>query len=170
MLNGGIFVIFFLWFLATLLTANGYTVISDGFRTAEVEITPYKYFHNFVDVWQAAVMLLLGVVLVLYGWGRSVFTKKYTGGIWYTGIGTFLVVVALFCVAGFNDTPFYPSITDPASSLTIRNASSSEFTLRTMSYVSILVPFVVAYIAYVWHSMDKKKLSPESLEKSDHKY
>ena len=115
-------------------------------------------------------MLLLGVVLVLYGWARSCFATKYTKGIWYTGLGTFLVVVALFCVAGFNDTPFYPSLTDPASSLTIANASSSEFTLKVMTYVSLLVPFVVAYIAYVWYSMDKKKLSPESLEKSDHKY
>lgn len=170
LLNGGIFVVFFLWFLAMLLTSDGYTVISDGFRSTEIEVTSYKYLHNFLDLWWAGVMLLIGVVLVLYGWGRSVFTKRYTKGVWFTGIGTFLVVVALFCVAGFNDTPFYPSLTDPASSLTIRNASSSEFTLKTMSYVSILVPFVVAYIAYVWYSMDKKKLSPEALEKSDHKY
>ena len=149
LLNGGIFVVFFLWFLAMLLTSDGYTVISDGFRSTEIEVTSYKYLHNFLDLWWAGVMLLIGVVLVLYGWGLSVFTKRYTKGVWFTGIGTFLVVVALFCVAGFNDTPFYPSLTDPASSLTIRNASSSEFTLKTMSYVSILVPFVVAYIAYV---------------------
>ena len=115
-------------------------------------------------------MLLIGVVAVLFGLGKSVFAKHFTKGIWFTGIGTFLVVVALFCVAGFNDTPFYPSITDPASSLTIRNASSSEFTLKAMSYVSILVPFVVGYIAYVWHSMDRKKLTPESIEKEEHKY
>ena len=91
-------------------------------------------------------------------------------GIWFTGIGTFLAVISLFWVAGYNDTAFYPSLTDPASSLTIRNASSSEFTLTAMSYVSIVIPFVLAYIAYVWHSMDKKKLTPEELENTSHKY
>lgn len=170
LVNGGIFVVFFLWFLAMLLTSDGLTVISDGMRSVEVETVSFKYFHNFCDLWWAAVMLLLGVVLVLYGLIRSCFAAKFTKGIWFTGIGTFLVVVALFCVAGFNDTPFYPSITDPASSLTIRNASSSEFTLKAMSYVSLLVPFVVAYIAYVWRSMDSRKLSPEGLEHADHKY
>ncbi|MDE6536628.1 MAG: cytochrome d ubiquinol oxidase subunit II [Muribaculaceae bacterium] len=170
LINGGIFVVFFLWFLGMLLTTDGYTVLSDSYRTTEVEVTEFKYFHNFCTIWQAGVMLLLGVVLVLYGWFRSVFAKHFTKGIWFTGIGTFLVVVALFCVAGYADTPFYPSLTDPQSSLTIHNASSSEFTLKVMSFVSILVPFVVAYIAYVWYSMDKKKLTPESLEKTDHKY
>ncbi|MDE5807265.1 MAG: cytochrome d ubiquinol oxidase subunit II, partial [Muribaculaceae bacterium] len=170
LVNGGVFVLFFLWFLGMLVAADGYTVISDGFRSINVEVTPFKYFHNFCQLWWAGIMLIIGVVFVLYGWGRSVFSKHFTKGIWWTGIGTFLVVVALFCVAGFADTPFYPSITDPASSLTIRNASSSEFTLKTMSFVSILVPFVLAYIAYVWYSMDKKKLSPKELENSDHKY
>jgi len=170
LVNGGIFVVFFLWFLGMLLTSDGYTMISDGIRTVSVETEPFKYFHNFCTLWWTGLMLTAGVVLVLYGWAMSCFTKHFTKGIWFTGIGTFLVVVALFCVAGYNDTPFYPSITDPASSLTIRNASSSEFTLKTMSYVSILVPFVVAYIAYVWHAMDRKKLSPAEIEKTDHKY
>lgn len=170
LVNGGIFVVFFLWFLAMLLTADGYTVISDGYRTVEVELTPFKYFHNFCTLWWAGVMLLIGVVSVLYGLGRSVFSNHFTSGIWFTGIGTFIVVVALFCVAGFNDTPFYPSLTNPESSLTIRNASSSEFTLKTMSFVSILVPFVLGYIAYVWYSMDRKKLTPEGIEKEEHKY
>ncbi|MDE5888170.1 MAG: cytochrome d ubiquinol oxidase subunit II [Muribaculaceae bacterium] len=169
-INGAVFVVFFLWFLGILLTAWGYTVIPDAFGTQTVEITPYKYFYNFCEVWQAGIMLLLGVALVLYGWARSCFAKKYTQGIWFTGSGTFLVVVSLFCVAGFNNTPFYPSLIDPASSLTIRNASSSEFTLTAMSYVSIVIPFVLAYIAYVWYSMDKKKLTPGELETTSHKY
>lgn len=169
-INGAIFVVFFLWFMAMLLTATGYNVISDGYRTIEVETQDYKYFHNFCKLWWAAVMLIIGVVSVLYGLLRSFIAKAWTKGIWFTGIGTFLVVVALFCVAGFADTPFYPSLSDPASSLTIRNASSSEFTLKVMSYVSILVPFVVGYIAYVWYSMDNKKLTPESLESEEHKY
>lgn len=170
LVNGGIFVVFFLWFLGLLLTTDGYTVISQGVRTVDVSVTPFKYFHNFCTLWWAGVTLLIGVVLVLYGLLRSCFTGKWTKGIWFTGFGTFLVVCALFWVAGFNDTPFYPSLLDPASSLTIRNASSTEFTLKTMSYVSILVPFVVAYIWYVWRSMDHKKLTPEALEATDHKY
>ncbi|MDE5875784.1 MAG: cytochrome d ubiquinol oxidase subunit II, partial [Muribaculaceae bacterium] len=169
-INGGIFVVFFLWFLGMLLTAWGYTVIPDAYGGQSVEITPYKYFNNFCEVWQAGIMLLLGVVLVLWGWGKSCFASHYTQGIWFTGSGTFLVVVALFSAAGFNNTPFYPSLLDPASSLTIRNASSSEFTLTAMSYVSIVIPVVVAYIAYVWHSMDRKKLTPKEMETTSHKY
>ena len=170
LINGGIFVVFILWFLGMLLTADGYTIVTDGFRSVEVETMSYKYLENFITLWWTAVMLLLGVVLVLFGWIKSCFVPSFTKGIWFTGIGTFLVVVALFWVAGYNNTPFYPSLTDPASSLTIYNASSSKFTLEAMSLVSILVPFVLGYIAYVWYSMDRKKLSPESLEKAEHKY
>ena len=168
--NGGIFVVFFLWFLGLLLTSWGYTAVPDGYGGQVVEITPYKYFYNFISIWQAGVMLIIGVVLVLYGWGRSCFSDKYTQGIWFTGSGTFFAVMALFSVAGFNFTPFYPSLLVPESSLTIRNASSSEFTLTVMSYVSIVIPFVLAYIAYVWYSMDRKKLTPEEMKTSSHKY
>ncbi len=170
LINGGIFVVFFLWFLAMLLTATGYTVISENGVTVNLYETPFKYLHNFIDLWWAALSLLIGVVLVLFGWAQSCFSDHFTKGIWFTGIGTFLVVIALFWVAGYNDTAFYPSLSSPESSLTIRNASSSEFTLKTMSYVSILIPFVLAYIVYVWYSMDRTKLSPEKLEKSSHKY
>ncbi|MDE6340395.1 MAG: cytochrome d ubiquinol oxidase subunit II, partial [Muribaculaceae bacterium] len=169
-INGGIFLVFFLWFLGTLLTADGYTVISEGIRTKSVELTPLKYYHNYMALWPALVCLTIGVVAVLFGWLKSCFGKHFTKGIWFTGIGTFLVVASLFWVAGYNDTPFYPSLLNPADSLTIRNASSSEFTLTAMSYVSILIPFVLGYIAYVWYSMDKKKLTPKSLESSDHAY
>ena len=169
-INGGIFVVFFLWFLAMVLTTDGYTVTENANYTVNVVDTPFKYFHNYCNLWWAAAALLIGVVLVLYGLLRSVLSPHFTKGIWFTGIGTFLAVVSLFWVAGFGDTPFYPSTLDPASSLTIRNASSSEFTLTAMSYVSILIPFVVGYIAYVWYSMDRKKLTPAELETSDHKY
>lgn len=170
LINGGIFVVFFLWFLAMLLTADGYTVISDGIRTVDIELTPFKYFHNYTHLWWAGTALIVGVVLVLFGWGKACFSKHFTKGIWFTGTGTFLVVASLFWVAGYGDTAFYPSLINPMDSLTIRNASSSEFTLRTMSYVSILIPFVLAYIAYVWRAMDKKKLTPEAIEATDHKY
>lgn len=169
-LNGGVFLVFFLWFLGLLLTATGYTVISDGITTVSVSPTPYKYFHSFVGNWWIGLMLLLGVVLVLYGWLKSILSAHYTKGVWFTGLGTFLTVMALFWVAGYGDAAFYPSLLDPASSLTIRNASSSEFTLKTMAWVSLFIPVVIAYIAYVWHSMDRKKLTPDSLEKSEHTY
>lgn len=168
--NGGIFVVFFLWFLTMVCTATGYTVTSNPDYTVSVVETPYKYFFNFVSLWWAGATLLLGVVLVLFGLLKSVFANHWTKGIWFTGAGTFLAVVALFWVAGFGDTPFYPSLLDPASSLTIRNASSSEFTLKAMSYVSIVIPFVLGYIWYVWHSMDRKKLTSGELEATSHKY
>lgn len=155
LVNGGIFVVFFLWFLALLLLADGYTVITEGGRTVEVVQTPYKYLHNFIDMWWCAVVLIVGVALVLCGWLRGSLAKSNKSGIWFTGIGTVLVVMALFWVAGYNDTAFYPSLISPEASLTIRNASSSEFTLKTMAYVSLLIPFVVGYIAYVWRAMDK---------------
>ncbi len=170
LVNGGIFVVFFLWFLAMVCTATGYTVVSNPDYTVDVTETPFKYFHNFIHLWWALATLLIGVVLVLFGLLKSCFSKHWTKGIWFTGIGTFLAVVSLFWVAGYNDTAFYPSITDPASSLTIRNASSSEFTLSAMSYVSILIPIVLAYIWYVWYSMDKKKLTEKELEETSHKY
>ena len=161
-INGGIFVIFFLLFLTLLFLATGYTVTSADGVTTGVSETPYRYWFNMTtEHWWIGATLALGVVLVLWGWLRACFDRKYTGGIWLTGIGTFLAVVALFWTAGFGDTAFLPSITDPMSSLTIRNASSSEFTLRTMSWVSVIVPFVLAYIAYVWRRMDRPEAKPE---------
>lgn len=170
LVNGGIFVVFFLWFLAMLCTATSYTVTTNPDYTVNVVETPFKYFHNFIQLWWAGLTLLIGVVAVLFGLLKSCFSKHWTKGIWFTGIGTFLAVISLFWVAGYNDTAFYPSLLDPESSLSIRNASSSEFTLKAMSYVSIVIPFVLAYIAYVWKSMDKKKLTPDELESTTHKY
>lgn len=154
--NGGIFVVAFLAFLALLFTTTGYDVVSADGQTVSVTEAPYKYFHNMTSDWRELATLLVGVVLVLYGLLRSVFAKHFTAGVWFTGFGTFLAVISLFWAAGYGDTAFLPSLTDPMSSLTIRNASSSEFTLTAMSYASIFIPFVLAYIWYVWRQMDKK--------------
>ncbi|MDE6217791.1 MAG: cytochrome d ubiquinol oxidase subunit II, partial [Muribaculaceae bacterium] len=145
------------------------TDMTPGGRLTVAE-TPYKYFINMThNAWEG-IALLTGVVLVVYGIIRSVFAKHWTKGIWYSGIGTFLVVASLFWAAGYDSTPFYPSLTDPSSSLSIRNASSSRFTLECMSYVSILIPFVLGYIAYVWRAMDLRKLSKSELDETSHKY
>lgn len=154
--NGGIFVVLFLGFTSVLWTTTGYTVESAGGQTVAVTETKFKYFFNMFGDWWEILTWVLGVVMVLFGLLRSVFAKKFRGGIWFTGIGTFLVIVSLFWAAGYGETAFLPSLTDPMSSLTIRNASSSEFTLKAMSYASIFVPFVAAYIWYVWCQMDKK--------------
>lgn len=160
-INGGIFVVFFLAFLTILFTATGYDVVSEEGRTVSVTPTPFKYFINMTTDWWELCTLLVGVVLVLFGLLRSVLAKYFTKGIWFTGLGTILAVLALFWAAGYGDTAFLPSNTNPISSLTIRNASSSEFTLTAMSYASIFIPFVIAYIWYVWSQMDKKKPSGE---------
>ena len=162
--NTILFLIFFLAFLAVLFTTTGYTVVSATAMGTEVVETPFKYWHNLISSPSTLVLLLLGVACVLWGIIPSLVAKRYTQGIWFTGIGAFFAVVALFWLAGFCDTPFLPSNTDPSSSLSIRNASSSEFTLKTMSYVSILVPFVVGYIWYVWRQIDKKKVRESSPE------
>lgn len=155
-INGGMFTLFFLAFTAILLLSDGYTVITENGHNATVEVTAYKYFLNMTGNWWIGITWLIGVALVLYGLIRSIFATRFTSGIWFAGIGTFLVVASLFWCAGYGDTSFLPSINDPMSSLTIRNASSSEFTLTAMSYASLFIPFVVAYIWYVWRQMDKK--------------
>lgn len=160
-INGAIFLVFFLAFAAILLTYPGYQLTSKG----DVQFTlhntfervPGKYFYNFIDMWWALVCFLLGVVGVLYALIRASFSKEFRRGIWYSGIGTFLVVISLFFVAGYNNTPYLPSLDDPACSLTIRNSSSTFFTLRVMSYVSIIIPFVIAYIAYAWYQLENGK-------------
>lgn len=168
--NGLVFVVFFLGFLGLLLTATGYTATLEPDYSLAVVETPYKYLHNFLDLWWAGVMLLLGVVLVLGGLLLAVLREKFAGGIWLTGPGTILAVMAIFFVAGFNDTPFYPSLIDPTSSLSIRNASSSRYTLMVMSCVTLLIPFVAAYIWYAWRAMDSKKLTSAELDATSHKY
>lgn len=167
--NGAIFVILFLSFMAVLLTGNGYqSVTINGVET--FVSTPYKYWNNFVEMWWVLVLFLIGVALVLYAIIRTAFSKNYKCGIWFSGIGTVLVVLSLFFIAGYNGTAYYPSITDPSSSLSIRNSSSSEFTLTTMSWVSLIIPFVLAYIIYAWRAINKKPITAKEMEESSHKY
>jgi len=120
-------------------------------------------------MWYLTIILLIGVVLVLFGIGKTVWSKDYNSGIWPAGIGTVLTVLALLLCSAWNHTAYYPSTADLQSSLTMANSSSSEFTLRTMFYVSLLVPFVLAYIVYAWRAIDQKKLDKEEIQ-SDHAY
>lgn len=154
------FLVFFLVFLVRTLLKEGFAVDPS---TGLIVMEPMKYLHNLIAMWPLLVVFAVGVVLLLYGVGRTIVSKTYIKGIWPAGIGVVLAVLALLLCAGWNNTAFYPSNADLQSSLTIANSCSSEFTLRTMFYVSLLVPFVVAYIAYVWYAMDKKKLTKEEV-------
>ena len=156
---------FFLVWLVILLVRPGYAVDGAG----KVYLLPGKYLHNLLQMPAVLVMLLTGVVLVLWGILKGAFGSSRKG-IWFAGPGTVLVVMAVFFIAGFNGTAYYPSCTDIQSSLTIRNSSSSFFTLKVMSVVSLLIPFVVAYIAYAWHAMDRKQITREEIEGPDIKY
>ena len=154
------FLIFFLAFLVRTLLKEGFAVDPS---TGLIVMEPMKYLHNLIAMWPLLIVFAVGVVLLLYGVGRTIVSKTYIKGIWPAGIGVVLAVLALLLCAGWNNTAFYPSNADLQSSLTIANSCSSEFTLRTMFYVSLLLPFVVAYIAYVWYAMDKKKLTKEEV-------
>lgn len=160
------FVIFFLVFLISILFSDGWAVDSMGVVTIE----PYKYFDNLMAMPVVLIVLLLGVVLVLWGFIKSLLTKSRKG-IWFSGSGSFLSVLALLLTAGYNGTSYYPSLVDIQSSLTIYNSSSSEFTLTVMSIVSLIIPFVVAYIWYAWWSMNRKRIAREELaDKNEHFY
>ena len=159
------FLLFFLCWLVILLVEVGYAVDEAGV----VSLEKYKYLHNFLQMPAVLILFLVGVVLVLWGIFQGAFTQS-RGGIWPAGIGTVLVVMAVFFIAGYNGTAYYPSCTDLQSSLTIRNSSSSQFTLQVMFWVSLLIPFVLAYIVYAWHQMDKKKITPDEISDTPHKY
>lgn len=163
--SGTVFVVLFLTFLVTMLLATGHRTGADG----TVEEVPSLYLYNYLELWWAALTLLIGVVLVLVGIIGVLFIKKFRHGAWFTGIGTVLTVMTIFWVLGYNGTAYLHSVSDPASSLTIRNSSSSEFTLTVMSWVSLITPFVLAYIAYVWSRMDRKPLTPGEIN-NDHSY
>ena len=164
-LSIGPFLLFFLSWTAILLTCKGYAVDANGV----VFLEPYKYLHNLLAMPAVLVMLLVGVVLVLYSLYLGAFSQSRKG-IWFAMPGTVLVVMAVFFLAGFNNTAYYPSYTDLQSSLTIRNSSSSYFTLQVMSWVSLLIPFVLAYIVYAWRQMDRKKITAEEITAEEHKY
>ena len=166
LVNGAIFAVLFVAFLVVMLLSGGVKQLSDG---SFVEVD-YIYCNNLLSMWPLAILLVIGVVMVLYAIIRSAFSTTFDKGIWFSGIGTVLVVVVLFLLAGYEGTAYYRSTLDTASSLTIANSSSSLFTLKVMSYVSILVPFVLAYIWYVWRKMNATKLSASELEKESHQY
>ena len=159
------FLILFVAYLVRLILKDGYAVNAEGL----IYMEPNKYLTNLLQMWYLLVLLLIGVVLVLFGIGKTIMSKEYVGGIWPAGIGTVLVVLALLLTSAWNGTAYYPSTADLQSSLTLQNSCSSEFTLRTMFYVSLLVPFVLAYIVYCWWAIDKKKLDKDEL-KTDHAY
>lgn len=159
-----VFLVLFLAFLVRTLLKEGYAVDA---TTGLIVMEPMKYLHNLLTMWPLLIGFALGVVLLLYGIIRTVVSKSYIKGIWPAGIGVVLAVLALLLCAGWNGTAYYPSNVDLQSSLTIANSCSSEFTLRTMFYVSLLVPFVVAYIAFAWYAMDKKKLTKEEIAEEE---
>ena len=166
LVNAGAFVPLFVAVVVVILTSAGVGYDDGG----NAQWIPFKYWHNYLAMWWVLVTLLLGVVMVLLGIGKTLLRGDYKSGIWPAGIGAVLVVMTLFWVVGYNNTAYLPSLLDVQSSLTLRNSSSSEFTLTVMSVVSILVPFVLAYIAYCWYKMDHKKLTSDELNHTDHKY
>jgi cytochrome d ubiquinol oxidase subunit II len=153
------FLILFVAYLVHLILKDGYAYNDEGVIFME----PYKYLHNFIDMWYFTILFLIGVVMVLFAIGKTIVSKDYIQGIWPAGIGVVLVVLPLLLMSAWNHTAYYPSTADLQSSLTLANSCSSEFTLRTMFYVSLLVPFVLAYIAYAWYALDKKKLDKEEI-------
>lgn len=160
------FLVFFLYFVIALLLKKGFAFDPES---GVVSMEKFKYLHNLLQMPLVLIIFLVGVVLVLLGIANDLF-KKAGKGIWFAGIGTILTVFALFLVAGFNNTCYYPSAYDLQSSLTIRNSSSSEFTLRAMSVVSLLIPFVIAYIWYAWKSINNKKIDQAEMDAETHKY
>lgn len=154
------FLVLFVAYLVHLLLMDGYAWNP---LTGDIMMEPNKYLHNFLEMWYVLVLLLIGVVLVLYGILRTILSKTYVAGIWPVGIGVVLTVLALLLCVGWNHTAYYPSTADLQSSLTIANSCSSEFTLRTMAIVSLLIPFVLAYIIVAWRKIDKKKLDKDEI-------
>ncbi len=161
------FLVLFLAFLVRTLVKDGYAYDP---ATGAIAMEPMKYLHNLLDMWYVALVLVVGVVLVLFGIVKTIVSKTYIRGIWPVGIGVVLVVLCLLLTVGWNHTAYYPSNADLQSSLTIANSCSSEFTLRTMFYVSLLVPFVLAYIAYAWSKLDSRKIDKDELAGDDEAY
>lgn len=161
------FLLLFLAFVAYVLTATGltYDPVTRLFHAED-----YKYLHNFLAMPCVTVVFLIGVVLVLFGIGRTLFKSDFVRGIWPAGIGAVLTVLALLLCAGLNNTAYYPSSADVQSSLCLQNSCSSEFTLTTMSWVSLLIPFVLAYIVYAWHAIDLTGITRKEMEGDGHKY
>lgn len=157
------FLIMLVLVLINFITMEGFAVDAEG----NVFMEKGKYFHNLIQMPAVLIMFLLGAVLLVTGVIMTLLKKEFRRGIWITGPGTVLAVMAIFMIAGYNGTSYYPSTADLQASLTLSNSSSSEFTLKTMAIVSLIIPFVVAYIAYFWRQMDKKSLTKEELERGE---
>ena len=157
------FLVIFLFVVYNLFTMEGFAVIENGIITMQEG----KYLTNIIDMPVVLVMFLIGAVLLVAGVVLTLIKHTFTRGIWPSAIGTVMAVMAIFMIAGYNGTAYYPSVADLQSSLTLANSCSSEFTLKTMAIVSLIIPFVVAYIAYFWNKMDKKQLTSEEMETSD---
>ena len=157
------FLVIFLFVVYNLFTMEGFAVNENGIITMQEG----KYLTNIIDMPVVLVMFLTGAVLLVAGVALTLIKQTFTRGIWPSAIGTVMAVMAIFMIAGYNGTAYYPSVADLQSSLTLANSCSSEFTLKTMAIVSLIIPFVVAYIAYFWHKMDKKQLTSEEMETSD---
>lgn len=160
------FLAFFLTFTVRTLLKDGFAVSADGTICME----PLKYLHNLLAMPYLLIGFLLGVAGVLYGIGKTLLQPAYKKGIWFAGTGTVLTVLALLLTVGYNETAYYPSNADLQSSLTLSNSCSSLFTLKTMAYVSVLIPFVLAYIAYAWRAIDRKPITPEEIKDGQHTY
>jgi cytochrome d ubiquinol oxidase subunit II len=161
------FLVFFLTFISILLTRKGFAVDP---QSGNVYFESFKYMHNFIDMPVIALFFFTGTMLVIYGIIKTLLTDGYSRGIWFSGFGTMLIVFSLFSIAGYNNTAYYPSTFDLQSSLTISNSSSSKYTLVAMSYVSLLIPFVMAYIYYSWRSINSKKITAGEIQSESHVY
>ena len=160
-------------FLVAFLGFVGYLLFADGFAVAEnglVHLQAHKYWINLIEMPVVFIVFLLGVAGVLHGIVKTLLRPTFIRGIWTAGIGTILTVLSLLLLAGYNHTAYYPSTADLQSSLTLSNSCSSEFTLSTMAIVSLIIPFVLAYIFYAWHAIDKRGITREELKKEEHKY
>ncbi len=167
LVNAVPFLVFFLAFLIWTLLGDGFAVNPE---TGFVSLVKYKYFHNLIEVPVLLILLLLGVVGVLFGIGNSVLKKKWRKGVWYSGAGTVITVTTLLLVAGYNNTAYYPSTFDAQSSLTIFNSSSSFYTLKVMALVSLLIPFVLAYIFYAWRVLETTHTTIDEINEDSHAY
>ena len=177
--NALLFLLFFLPFLIRLMIKDGFSTAAGAGMSAAAEagmsavssgsitLESMKYLHNLLEMPILLVILLIGVVLVLFGIFKSSRSVEYRKGIWFTGIGTVLTVLVLLLIAGWNNTAYYPSNIDLQSSLTLANSCSSEFTLRTMAIVSLLIPFVLAYIVFAWRAIDRKRITQEEIEQGE---
>lgn len=166
LINTVLFLLFFLPFLLKTLIGEGYAVNDSGVIVME----SMKYFNNLITMWPLLCLLLVGVVLLLFGVIKTILKADYVRGIWPAGIGVVLVVLVLLLIAGWNNTAYYPSTADLQSSLTLKNSSSSEFTLKTMFFVSFLVPFVLAYIVYAWRKIDIGGISKKDVTGKEESY